>query len=38
MEIVLVNIAAAVIYGMIAFNSFKEGRQSPSALPATKKQ
>jgi hypothetical protein len=29
MEIVLVNIAAAVIYGMIAFNSMREGRQAP---------
>ena len=29
MEIVLVNIAAAVIYGMIAFNSMREGSQAP---------
>ncbi len=38
MEIVLVNLAAAVIYGIITFNSFKEGRQSPSALSSTEKQ
>jgi hypothetical protein len=30
MEIVLVNIAAAVIYGMIAFNSMREGRRTPA--------
>jgi hypothetical protein len=29
MEIVLINVAAAVIYGMIAFNSIREGRQAP---------
>jgi hypothetical protein len=29
MEIVLINVAAAVIYGMIAFNSMREGRQAP---------
>jgi|GEM_PF-5913142 len=32
MEIVLVNIAAAVIYGMIAFNSMREGRQAPTQV------
>jgi hypothetical protein len=35
MEIVLINVAAAVIYGMIAFNSIREGRQAP---PRTEEQ
>ena len=34
MEILLVNIAAAVIYGMITFNSFREGRKSSPLSPA----
>lgn len=38
MEIVLVNIAAVIIYGMITFNSIKEGRQSPSSLSRVEEQ